>query len=133
MSVVIALRDRGVFKHRQHFKRVGTMVLSRLARCPNVPIRRVQKGQILYSVVSGPQDCSKRFTLSSQEDLSCLMPSQLLWKACSHILQLMREDCSYTYPPRSIARSSFIELSELEQCRVKQLLTPQPGFEHGFS
>ena len=33
----------------------------------------------------------------------------------------MREGCSYTYPPLSIARYSFIQLSELEQCRVKKL------------
>ena len=32
----------------------------------------------------------------------------------------MCEGCSYTYPPLSIARYSFIQLSELEQCRVKK-------------
>ena len=48
-------------------------------------------------------------------------PSQLLWEASSQMLQLMREGCSYTYPPLSIARYSFIQLSELEQCRVKKL------------
>ena len=37
------------------------------------------------------------------------------------MLQLMREGCAYTYSPLSIARYSLIELSELEQCRVKQL------------
>ena len=38
-------------------------------------------------------------------------------------MQLMCEEgCSYTYPPLSIARYSFIQLSELEQCRVKNLL-----------
>ena len=36
------------------------------------------------------------------------------------MLQLMREGCLYTYPPLSIARYSFIQLSELEQCRVKK-------------
>ena len=36
-------------------------------------------------------------------------------------LHLMREGCSYTYPPLSIVRYSFIQLSELEQCRVKKL------------
>ena len=46
-------------------------------------------------------------------------PSLLLWEASSHMLQLVREGCSYTYPPLSIARYSFIQLSELEQCRVK--------------
>ena len=48
-------------------------------------------------------------------------PSRLLWEASSHMLQLMREGCSYTYPPLSIVRYSFIQLSELEQCRVKKL------------
>ena len=38
------------------------------------------------------------------------------------MLQLMREGCSYTYPPLSIARYWFIQLSELEQCRVKTLV-----------
>ena len=38
------------------------------------------------------------------------------------MLQLMREGCSYTYPPLSIARYSFIQLSELEECRVKTLV-----------
>ena len=36
------------------------------------------------------------------------------------------EGCSYTYPSLSIARYSFIQLSELEQCRVKKLA-------HGFN
>ena len=37
------------------------------------------------------------------------------------MLQLMREGCSYTYPPLSIVRYSFIQLSELKQCRVIKL------------
>ena len=40
----------------------------------------------------------------------------------------MREGWSYTHPPLSTARYSFIQLSELEQCRMKNLpkvLTPQ--------
>ena len=48
-------------------------------------------------------------------------PSRLLWDESSHMLQLMREGCSYTYPPLSIARYSFIQLSKLEQCRVNNL------------
>ena len=46
----------------------------------------------------------------SRTDLFIQTPSQLLWEASSHMLQLM-----------SIARYSFIQLSELEQCRVKKL------------
>ena len=40
------------------------------------------------------------------------------------MLQLMREGIYihiYIYPPLSIVRYSFIQLSELEQCRVKKL------------
>ena len=47
-------------------------------------------------------------------------PSRLLWESSNHMLQLIREGCSYTYPLMSIARYSFIQLSELEHCRVKQ-------------
>ena len=43
------------------------------------------------------------------------IPSRLLWEACSHMLQLVREGCSYTYPPLSIAMYSFIQLREREQ------------------
>ena len=42
------------------------------------------------------------------------------------MLQLMREGCSYTYPPLSIARYSFIQLNELEQCSETKLA-------HGFN
>ena len=58
-------------------------------------------------------------------------PSRLLWETSSHMLQLIREGCSYTYPLLSLARYSFpplsraryasIQLSELEQCRVNKL------------
>ena len=58
---------------------------------------------------------------TSLTDLFTQTPSRLLWEASSHMLQLMREGCAYTYPPLSIARYSFIQLSELEQCRVKRL------------
>ena len=47
--------------------------------------------------------------------------SQILWKTSNHMLQLMHEGCAYTYPPLYIGRNSFIQRSELEQCRVKKL------------
>ena len=59
---------------------------------------------------------------TSLTDLFIQTPSRLLWEASSHMLQLMRKGCSYTYPPLSTARYSFIELSEQEQCRVKTLV-----------
>ena len=58
---------------------------------------------------------------TSQTDMFTQTPFRLLWEASSHVLQLMREGCSYTYPPLSIVRHSFMQLSELEQCRVKKL------------
>ena len=58
---------------------------------------------------------------TSLTDLFTQTPSRLLWEASSHMLQLMHEGCSYPYPPLSIARYSFIQLSELEQCRVKKI------------
>ena len=62
---------------------------------------------------------------ASLTDLFTQTPSRLLWEASSHMLQLMREGCSCTYPSLSIARYSFIQLSELEQCRVKKLAQGQ--------
>ena len=56
---------------------------------------------------------------TSLADLFTQTPSWILWEASSHMLQLMRHGCSYTYPPLSVARYSFMQLSELEQCRVK--------------
>ena len=41
-------------------------------------------------------------------DLFNQTSSQLLWEASNHMLQLIREDCCYTYAPLSIARYSFI-------------------------
>ena len=71
-----------------------------------------------YSVLRTIQS-ALHFT--SLTDLFTQTPFRLLWEASSHMVQLMREGCSYTYPPRSIVRYSFIQLSELEQCRVKKL------------
>ena len=79
------------------------------------------KGNFLYSAASSPQDRSKRFTLYFPDrpvhwdTISASLGSIQL------MLQLMREGCSYTYPPLSIARYSFIQQSELEQSRVKKL------------
>ena len=58
---------------------------------------------------------------TSLADLFNQTPSQLLWEASSHMQQLKREGCPYTYPPLSVARYSFIQLSELKRCGVKTL------------
>ena len=39
---------------------------------------------------------------TSLADLLNQTPSQFLWEASSHMLQLICKDCSYTYPPLSI-------------------------------
>ena len=57
-------------------------------------------------------------------ELFIATPNQFLLEAFSSIsatLQLLREDFSLPYPPLSIARYSFIQLSELRQCGVKQI------------
>ena len=59
-------------------------------------------------------------------DLFTQTPPRLIWEASSRMLDLMRECCSYTYPPLSIVRYLYKQLSELEQCRVKP-------FAQGFS
>ena len=56
--------------------------------------------------------------LTSLTDVFTQTPFRLLWEASSHMLQLMREGCSYIYPPLSTVRYSLIQL---EQCRVKKL------------
>ena len=51
------------------------------------------KGKFLYSAVSSPQDRSKRFSLYFSDTISTSLGS------IQRQLQLMREGCSYTYPP----------------------------------
>ena len=82
------------------------------------PLHYKVKGSpyIAYPVLRTAQST---FHFTSLTDLFNQTPSRLLWEASSHMLQLMREGWSYTYPPLSIARYSFIQLSEMEQCRVK--------------
>ena len=87
-----------------------------------LPPRRLTKKTSSY-IVQYPVLTTVQSALhfTSLTDLFTQTPFRLLWEASSHTLQLMREGCSYTYPPLSIVRYSFIQLSELEQCRVKKL------------
>ena len=79
----------------------------------------LEHGQFLYSSIQISGLVKVLYT--SMADLFSQKPSQLLWEVFRHMLQLMHKDCSYTYPPLCIARNSFVQLSELEQCRVKKL------------
>ena len=58
--------------------------------------------------------------LYSLADLFNRRPSWLLWEAFSHAA-ILRRLLVHKYSSLSIARYSFIQLSELEQCRVKKL------------
>ena len=68
-------------------------------------------GEFSYSIVSSPQDYSKRVTLYSLTDLSVKHHIGFSGKHPA-TLQLMHEDCSYKHPPLSGDRYSFIKLSE---------------------
>ena len=81
------------------------------------------KGKFLYYIVQYPvlRTVQSALHFTSLTDLFTQTPYRLLWEASSHMLKLMREGYVYTYPPLSIARYSFIQVSELVQCRVKKV------------
>ena len=76
---------------------------------------KISKCKLLQSAVSSPQACSKRFTLYSLADLFTQTPSRVLHETFSHAAPNSRRLPVHTYSPLSIARYSFIQLSELEQ------------------
>ena len=88
-----------------------------------------KEGMFLYSAVSSLLDCSKRFTLCPPPHprQTCLFRQQLdFFRKLSRHAAITREDYTFTFPPLSIARSSFIQLSELgHQRRQKKC----PNFE----
>ena len=70
---------------------------------------KVRKGKFIYIaqyLILRTVQSAIHFT--SLTDLFTQSLPQLLWEASSHMLQLMHEGCSYTCPPLSIARYSFI-------------------------
>ena len=74
---------------------------------------------VLYSAVSSPLDRSKRFTLYPLADLFIPTPfSASLGSILA--MQQLRNDYSLTFPPLSIARYSFIQLSRLRRREVKE-------------
>ena len=77
-----------------------------------------QQGKVSSYIVQYPVLSILHFTPSQ----TCSMKHHLnVFVKNSAMLQLMHEGCSYEYPPLSIARYSFLQLSELEQCRVNKL------------
>ena len=83
------------------------------------------KGKFLYRAVSNPLDCSKRFTLyfpgrPVQSDTITTYLENIQPYAAIDARKLL----VYIHIHHlSIARYSFIQLSELEQCRVKNKLS----------
>ena len=74
---------------------------------------------VLYSAVSSPLDRSKRFTLSSPgRPVHSDTVLGFSWKHSA--MQQLRNDYSLTFPPLSIARYSFIQLSRLRRREVKE-------------
>ena len=91
-----------------------------------VPVKG-KETKFLYSAVSNPQDCSKRFTLYfpdrpvQSNTMSTFLGSIQPYATISARRLLV-------HPPLFIAGYTLIQLSELEQCRMKKLpkvLTPQ--------
>ena len=83
-----------------------------------------------YPVVRTVQ-CALHFT--SLTDLFTQTPSRLLWEASSHMLQLMREGCSYTYPPLSIVRVQFKVVGQRHKKRVQIYLCSGQGKDRMLS
>ena len=75
-----------------------------------------KKRYFLYSAVSSALDRSKRFTLILPWQ-TCSFRNQLYFSGnhSSHAA-ITCEHCSFTFPPPSIAKYSFIQLSELGHC-----------------
>ena len=69
-----------------------------------------------YPVLRTAQSALLHFT--SLADLFTQTPSRLLWEASNHMLKLICERLLVHIV--TTARYSFIQLSELEQCRVKK-------------
>ena len=74
----------------------------------------------VYSVLSNPRDCTKRFKLNSSSGLFYQTQSRLHRETSSNVAINARRIIIHKYPPLYVARYSFIQLSELEQCRVKR-------------
>ena len=83
-------------------------------KCIRLVKKVVFKGSFLYSAVSSPVDRSKRFTLFASpdrpvhSDTNSASPGSILARQ-----QLRAKTKSLTCPPLSIARYSFIQLSQL--------------------
>ena len=88
---------------------------------------------VLYSAVSSPLDRSKRFTLSSPgRPVHSNTVLGFSWKHSRLAMQQLRNDYSLTFPPLSIARYSFIQLSRLRRREVKENAQTSKRYQRGF-
>ena len=78
------------------------------------------KCKFLHTAVSSPQDRSKRFTLYIPDRPVHSDTISASLGSIQPYATINARSFSYTHPPLFIVRYSFIQLSELEQCRVKQ-------------
>ena len=86
------------------------------------------KGMVLYSAISSPLDRSKRFTLSSpgrpvHSDTNSASLGSIL------AMQQLRNDYSLTCAPLSIARYSFIQLSQIGRRGEEEMPTLLNGIK----
>ena len=67
---------------------------------PAVDVFRFDKNNVSSYIAQYPilRIAQSALHFTSPADLLNQTPSQLLWESSSHMLQLMREGCSYTYP-----------------------------------
>ena len=108
-----------VFKNPRYALKMGvTCVFVVFFRSYNISQLACVYKKVSHYIAQYPVLRTAQSTLhfTSLTDLYTQTPSQLLWEAYRHMLQLLHEGCSYTYPPLSIARYSFIQLGELELC-----------------
>ena len=117
MSVCIFLHiDTDIILIGDAVQAYQCLVLAEMNGC------QVKKCTFLYSAVSSPQDCSKHFyTLLPGKPVESNTISTSLGSIQPYAtitVQRLLKGCSYTYPPLSVARYSFIQL---EQYRVKKL------------
>ena len=86
---------------------------------------------VLYSAVSSPLDRSSALHFPPLADL--FIPTTFSASLGSILaMQQLRNDYSLTFPPLSIARYSFIQLSRLRRREVKENAQTSKRYQRGF-
>ena len=84
-----------------------------------IKVHQESRGKVSWDIAQYPvlRIAQSALHFTSLADLFNRTLSQIL---CETSTAINCNGCWYTYPPLSIARYSFIQLSELKQCRVKK-------------